>query len=212
MAVKLIGIPAHGLVLAKRIWRRLRMIVYRPLFGSHGRNFRFDPDGDYTYGTIHVGHDVHLGMRPTLNATRSTIRIGNKVLFGPEVTIRGGNHRTDLVGRFMFDVTEPEKRPENDLGVVVEDDVWVGTRAVIVHGVTIGRGAVVGAGAVVTRSVPPYAIVGGVPAKVIRFRWNVDTILRHEAILFPAEQRLQRAALERWQRESLSPNEHVGIS
>jgi maltose O-acetyltransferase len=199
--------PAYGLVLAKRVWRRLRMMVYRPLFGSHGRNFRFDPDGDYSYATIHVGHDVHLGMRPTLTATRSTIRIGNNVMFGPEVTIQGGNHRTDLVGRFMFDVTDAEKRPEDDLGVVVEDDVWIGTRAVIVHGVTIGRGAIVGAGAVVTRSVPPYAIVGGVPARVIRFRWDVETILRHEAILYPAEQRLERAALERWQDQSLSPNE-----
>lgn len=207
MTVKVIGMPAYGLVLAKRVWRRLRMMVYRPLFGSHGRNFRFDPDGDYSYATIHVGHDVHLGMRPTLTATRSTIRIGNNVMFGPEVTIQGGNHRTDLVGRFMFDVTDAEKRPEDDLGVVVEDDVWIGTRAVIVHGVTIGRGAIVGAGAVVTRSVPPYAIVGGVPARVIRFRWDVETILRHEAILYPAEQRLERAALERWQDQSLSPNE-----
>jgi acetyltransferase-like isoleucine patch superfamily enzyme len=182
------------------------MTVYRPLFGSHGRNFRFDPAGEYTFGTIHVGHDVHLGMRPTINATRSTIHIGSKVIFGPEVTIRGGNHRTDLVGRFMFDVTEAEKRPKDDLGVVIEDDVWIGTRAVIVHGVTIGRGAIVGAGAVVTKNVPPYAIVGGVPAKVIRFRWDVDTILQHEAILYPAEKRLERAALERWQKQSLTQN------
>jgi acetyltransferase-like isoleucine patch superfamily enzyme len=210
MAVNLIGLPAYGLVLVRRIWRRLRMLAYRPLFGSYGRNFRFDPDGDYTYGTIHVGHDVHLGMRPTLNATRSTIRIGNKVIFGPEVTIRGGNHRTDLVGRFMSDITEAEKRPEDDLGVVVEDDVWIGTRAVIVHGVTIGRGAVVGAGAVVTKSVPPYAIVGGVPAKVIRFRWDVETILRHESILYPTEKRLERSALEQWQQESTTSNEHFG--
>jgi acetyltransferase-like isoleucine patch superfamily enzyme len=210
MSVSAAGMPAYCLVFAKRVWRGLRMMVYRPLFGSHGRNFRFDPGGDYTYRTIHVGNDVHLGMRPTLNAARSTIRIGNKVLFGPEVTIRGGNHRTDLVGRFIFDVTNEEKRPEDDLGVVVGDDVWIGTRAVIVHGVTIGRGAVVGAGAVVTRSVPPYAIVGGVPAKVIRFRWDVETILRHEANLYPAEQRLERAVLERWQQDSLVINAHPG--
>ncbi|MEI2724753.1 MAG: hypothetical protein V9H26_14790 [Verrucomicrobiota bacterium] len=100
---------------------------------------------DYSLGAIHVGHDVHPGMRPTLNATRATIHIGNKVMFGPAVTIRGGNHRTDLVGRLMFDVTETEKRPEDDLGVVIDADVWVGTRAIITHGVVIGRGAIVGA-------------------------------------------------------------------
>jgi acetyltransferase-like isoleucine patch superfamily enzyme len=200
----------RALRFAGRAKRWMLMTAYRPLFGSHGRNFRFDPAGEYTFGTIHVGHDVHLGMHPTINATRSAIHIGSKVIFGPEVTIRGGNHRTDLVGRFMFDITEAEKRPEDDLGVVIEDDVWIGTRAVIVHGVTIGRGAVVGAGAVVTRSVPPYAIVGGVPAKVIRFRWDVETILRHEAILYPAEQRLERAAMERSQMQSLTHNGHDG--
>lgn len=193
---------------AGRAKRWMLMMAYRPLFASHGRNFRFDPAGDYTFGTIRVGNDVHLGMRPTINATRSRIQIGNKVIFGPQVTIRGGNHRTDLVGRFMFDVTEGEKRPEDDLGVVIEDDVWIGTRAIIVHGVTIGRGAVVGAGAVVTKSVPPYAIVGGVPAKVMRFRWNVETILRHEVILYPSEKRLDRAALERWQKQTLTQNGH----
>lgn len=197
---------ARGLVFTSRIWRRMCMCVYRPLFGSYGRNFRFDPNGDYTYRTIHVGHDVHLGMRPTLNASRSTIRIGNKVMFGPEVTIRGGNHRIDLVGRFMVDVTDAEKRPEDDLGVVIEDDVWIGTRAIVVHGVTIGRGAVVGAGAVVTKSVLPYAIVAGAPAKIVRFRWDVETILRHEAILYPVALRFERAQLERWQNESAKAN------
>lgn len=204
MVGTILSVPARLMLLGHRLWRIGRMLLYRPLFGSYGRNFRFDPDGDYTYRTIHVGHDVHLGMRPTLNATRATIRIGSKVMFGPEVTIRGGNHRIDMVGRFMFDVTDAEKRPEDDLGVVIDDDVWVGTRAVITHGVTVGRGAVVGAGAVVTRNVPPYAVVAGVPARVIRFRWDVETILRHESILYPPEERFKRSALVAWQREGLS--------
>ena len=190
-----------ALCLAERVKRRILMVIYRPLFASYGRNFWFDPAGDYSFANIYVGDDVFLGVRPSLSATRSKIVIGNKVMFGPEVTIRGGNHRTDLVGRFMGDVTEAEKRLEDDLGAVIEDDVWIGTRAVIVHGVTIGRGAIVGAGAVVTKSVPPYAIVGGVPAKVMRFRWDVETVLRHEAFLYPAEQRLERGILERWQKE-----------
>lgn len=207
---QLVALPARTFLLLGRVRRRLLMLFYTPLFGSHGRNFRFDPAGDYSFRSIHVGHDVHLGMRPTLNATRSTIRIGNKVIFGPEVTIRGGNHRTDLVGRFMSDVTEAEKILENDLGVVIEDDVWVGTRTVILHGVTVGRGAVVGTGAVVTKSVPPYAIVGGVPARILKFRWDVETILRHEAISFPTTQRLERSALEHWQNGSKARNADEG--
>lgn len=81
----------------------------------------------------------------------------------------------------MFDVHE--KLPENDLPVRIEDDVWVGTGAIILKGVVIGRGAVVAAGAVVTRDVPPYAIAAGVPAKVIRMRWNDEEIAKHEAML-----------------------------
>ena len=60
--------------------------------------------------------------------------------------------------------------------VMVGNDVWIGTRAIIMGGVTIGDGAVIGAGAVVTKDVPPYAIVGGVPAKIIRYRFSEDII------------------------------------
>jgi len=191
---------AMVLDVARRTWRRVMMLMLRPLFGSYGKGFHFDPAGEYSFQNIHVGDDVSLGRNSVLIAALSEIRIGNHVMFGPEVTIRGGNHRTDLVGRFMKSVTDAEKRPEDDRGVVIEDDVWVGTRAIILHGVTIGRGTVVSAGAVVTRSVPPYAIVVGVPARVLRFRWDVDTILTHEERLYPPEERFSREDLERWQR------------
>ena len=144
----------------------------------------------------YVGDDLHLGRRPTLQAVHSKILIGNKVIFGPEVAIHGGNHTSTLLGRYIHDVREKEKRPEDDADVVIEDDVWVGTRAIILKGVTIHRGAIIGAGAAVTRDVPPYAIAAGVPARVVRFRWTPEMILRHEALLYPAERRLARKAIE----------------
>ena len=174
----------------------MRMVLLRPAFKRYGRNFKFDPDGLYTFGSILVGENVHLGYRPIILAPRSEIIIGNNVLFGPEVTIRGGNHRIDMIGRTMFSVENHEKRPDDDLGVVIEDDVWIGTRAIILHGITIGRGAVIAAGAVVTKSVPPYAIVGGVPAKVLKFRFDLPTILEHERILYPPEKRIGEADLQ----------------
>lgn len=176
--------------------RRVRMYMLRPLFGSCGKNVSFDPDGFYSFRNIHIGDHVGLGMRPILVAALSEIRIGSHVMFGPEVTIRGGNHRTDLVGRHMTEVGPAEKRPSDDQGVIIEDDVWIGTRAIILCGVKIGRGAIVAAGAVVTRNVPPYAVVGGVPAKVIKYRWDVDTILTHEAALYSPQKRLRRHELE----------------
>lgn len=190
---------ARMLILGSKSWRRFRMYLIRPLFGSHGRNFLFDPDGCYTYQNIHVGDDVSLGWRPTVLAALSEIRIGSKVMFGPNVSIIGGGHNTSVQGQFMSDVRV--KTGNEDLGVVIQDDVWIGAHAIILRGVTVGRGSVVGAGAVVTRSVPPYCVVGGNPAAVIRFRWDVKTILTHEAVLYPPEERLSFELLEHWQRE-----------
>ena len=126
----------------------------------------------------------------------SSIRIGDKVLFGPNVTIRGGNHSTHIIGKFMADYTTSDKRPEDDQPVVIENDVWVGTGAIILKGVNIGRGSVIAAGAVVAKNVPPYSIVGGVPAKVIKFRWNLEEILQHEEKLYQPQMRLSREYLE----------------
>lgn len=152
-------------------------------FADHGSHFNFDPDGIYSYETISVGHHVNLGTRPVLLATRSHIRIGSHVMFGPNVTIRGGNHRFDVPGVYMDQVTDAMKRPEDDLGVTIHDDVWVGGNATILHGVTVGRGAVIGANALVTTDVPPYAIVGGVPAKIIGRRFTDAQIRAHELAL-----------------------------
>lgn len=172
------------------------MYLYRPLFASHGRNFHFDPDGFYSYENIHVGDDVSLGYRPVLLAGRSRILIGNKVMFGPQVMLVGGNHNATVVGQFMTDVSE--KTPNDDLGVIIEDDVWVGARAVILRGVTLGRGTIVGAGFLVNASTPPYAIVAGNPARMVRFRWDVEAIMAHETRLYPPTKRFPQADLKRW--------------
>lgn len=159
---------------------RLLARLYRTRFARTGTNFSFDPLSVYSYQNISVSEHGNLGYRPVLIASRSRIVIGSHVMFVPQVTIRGGNHRIDLLGRYMCAVRDYEKRPEDDPGVVIEDDVWVGTRAIILAGVTIGRGSVVAAGAVVTKSVPPYAIVGGNPARILRLRWSEGEIVEHE--------------------------------
>jgi len=164
-----------------RARRGLKGMALVGRFADHGDNFVFDSDGTYTFESIQVGENVDLGYRPTLIATRSTIQIGNNVMFGPEVTIRGGNHRFDLPGIPMINVTNDMKLAEHDRGVVIEDDVWIGTRAIILHGVTIGRGSVIGAGSVVTRSVPEFTIAAGVPARVIRDRFTPEQRADHLA-------------------------------
>jgi acetyltransferase-like isoleucine patch superfamily enzyme len=177
--------------------RLLRGLATVGRFGSRGDNFAFDPDGTYTYKTIYIGDNVDLGVRPTIMAALGTVRIGNNVMFGPEVTIRGGNHRVDVVGTPMIAVRKEAADDRFDRGVTICDDVWVGTRAIILHGVTIGRGAVIGAGAVVTRSVPPYAVVAGIPARVVRMRWSADVIAEHERILYAPGQRFTMEEMSR---------------
>jgi acetyltransferase-like isoleucine patch superfamily enzyme len=156
--------------------------LLRPLFAKCGKSVNFDPDGWYSFSNIELGDKVFIAHGASFGAAISTIRIGNNVMFGPRVIIRGGNHNTSVVGSAMVDVHD--KRPEDDLGVVIEDDVWVGAGAILLSGVTIARGSIVAAGAVVTKCFPPYSIIGGVPARLIRPRWDEPTIRRHEAVLY----------------------------
>jgi acetyltransferase-like isoleucine patch superfamily enzyme len=195
MYKKIIRLPGLAAYYLSRIASRALMYLYMPLFKSHGTSFRFEPFGScFSFATISVGNNVYIGPGAKFIAPKSFIRIGNKVMFGPDVTIRGGDHNTTVIGKFMSDVHE--KLPENDQGVVINDDVWVGTRAVILKGVEIGRGSIVAANAVLSKAVAPYSIVAGVPAKVIKWRWEIDDIIRHEEALYPPEQRFSRSELE----------------
>ncbi len=107
------------------------------------------------------------------------VRIGRYVMFASEVVVLGGDHRFDLVGIPMMFSGRPEI-PET----IIEDDVWVGYRAVIMAGVRIGRGSIVAAQAVVTKDIEPYTIVGGAPARPIGRRFATeDAMRRHDAAL-----------------------------
>ncbi len=105
--------------------------------------------------TIGSGCQINYGV--SVGATKS-IRIGARVRLGPY---------SRVVDSDFHDVYDREQ-PARPQPVVIEDDVWVGMHAVILPGVHIGRSAIIGTGAVVTKDVPAYAVVGGIPAKVLR--------------------------------------------
>jgi len=128
-----------------------------------------------------VGNDVFFGAGGKILSTDSKVQIGDKVMFGPEFMIITGDHRTNLIGNYMFDVKE--KEAGNDSPVVIKDDVWIGARAIILKGVTISEGSIVAAGSVVTKSVPPFSVVGGVPAKVLHKRFSDEEIQKHKIIM-----------------------------
>ncbi len=125
---------------------------------------------------IILGHQVQFGAGSIIHCDAE---FGNKILIARNVAFVGRNeHKYDLVGKTMWD----SPRGDN-YKTIVEDDVWIGHGAIIIAGVTIGRGAIVSAGSVVTRDVPRYSIVGGVPAQVISWRFNESDRKLHEELV-----------------------------
>lgn len=125
--------------------------------------------GKCTYGAIQV---INWGKGQKLY-------IGNYCSIAGEVMfILNGDHYTGNISSFPFKVkcmgAPYEAVSKGD--IVVEDDVWIGYRSTILSGVRIGQGAIVAAGSIVTKDVPPYAIVGGNPAKVIKYRFDEEMI------------------------------------
>ena len=115
-------------------------------------------------------------------------KFGSKVLVAKNVAfINRDDHLTDVVGKTMWDSPRGDRYK-----LIVEDDVWIGHGAIIFSGVTIGKGSVVAAGSLVNKDVPPYSIVGGVPAKVIKARFSAEEIVRHEELLKKSDSELPR--------------------
>lgn len=169
-----------------RLFARQKRKLLREMFASCGEQVTVSEDMKLFGDKLFVGNKVSFNVGMTLMCTNAPIKIGDNVMFGPNVTLITGDHRIDCVGKYMIDIKEEDKLPENDAPIVLEGDNWIGAGATILKGVTIGRGAVVAAGAVVTSDVPPYAIVGGLPAKVIKYRFNEEEIKCHEAMLSSA--------------------------
>ncbi|RFU85245.1 sugar O-acetyltransferase [Streptomyces triticagri] len=119
--------------------------IYPPFFTEYGLNTTF-------------GENVFVNQGCTF-MDKGGIRIGNDVMIAPKVGLITGGHPLPLAERREYLSFAP---------IVIEDDVWIGTAALIMQGVTVGAGAVVAAGAVVTRDVPARSVVGGVPARVIK--------------------------------------------
>lgn len=132
---------------------------------------------------LSIGDSTSIPKGSVFYCTDAPLTIGKKVIFGPRPTIITGDHRIDIKGKYIINVTRDEKLPENDMPVIIEDDVWVGANVTILKGVTIGRGSIVAAGAVVTKSCEPYSIIGGVPAKLLKMRFTPEQIEKHEELL-----------------------------
>lgn len=171
----------------KRIINKIRSNSIKKKFISCGNSVVIPKNVKFYGYNLRVGNRVSFGYGSLFMCTRADINIGNNVMFGPNVTMITGDHRVDVVGKYMIDVRNEDKLPENDQPITLEGDNWIGANATVLKGVTIGEGAVVAAGALVKNDVPPYAIVAGVPAKVIKYRFDEETITIHKKTINDAD-------------------------
>lgn len=142
--------------------RTIRYMMCRHIFDKCGDNVNVECGARFaTGGGVSIGSGSGLGVNCSVHGP---LEIGDNVMMGPEVTILTHTHcidRTDIPMSRQGSIVKK---------VCIGNDVWIGMRSIIMPGVKIGDGAVIGAGAIVTKEVPAFAVVGGVPAKVIKYR------------------------------------------
>ena len=137
-----------------------RQAILQQLLGHIGQNSIIEPPFYCSYGqNTHIGDHVYLNYMCTI-LDNNKVHIGHHVMIGPVVQIYTAAHLLQAEARIQgWEVAKP---------IVIEDNVWLGGGAILLPGVRIGRNAVVGAGAVVSRSVPANTVVAGNPTRVIR--------------------------------------------
>lgn len=151
----------------KQEWRKLNKHNYTNVLNII--DFDLVSVGKYTYGNLCV-----------LSANKiSKLKIGNFCSIADDVKfILNSDHNLYYASTYPFKkmILSNEDEAISKGNIIVDDDVWIGSGATIMSGVHIGQGAVIAAGAVVTKDVPPYAIVGGIPAKIIKYRFDKKII------------------------------------
>ena len=142
---------------------KIKKRVLKNIFGSIGVNVNIRPNIKFANGkNIFIGNNSGIGANCLLQDV-DNIFIGNDVMIGPDVKIYTANHITnkDKKMRVQGQISKP---------VTIGSDVWIGANVIILPGVVIEDGAVIGAGAIVTKKVVKYSIVGGNPAKILKYR------------------------------------------
>jgi acetyltransferase-like isoleucine patch superfamily enzyme len=163
-----------------RLKRVLLRQIYKRRFAAFGTGSSYDPTTS-TIGDLenfHIGRNVFIGPHAILSADGVSVTIGDDTIIGPGLCIMAGDHEFRSAGISFRDSRRGRNEP-----VVIRRNVWIGARVTILKGVTIGDAAVIGAGAVVTSDIPPYAIALGVPARVVGWRFEGGERETHQAFI-----------------------------
>lgn len=199
--------PVAGVVLNKIRFPKLRCSIFVDL--PYEENFQFDNDVQIgAFSRIYITGSGKVILKSEANLCRNVhlqtdngqivvgqgssiqdgcrlygdVSVGRGCLFAPNVYVSSGTHVFGEVPYLPIQIQEV-LYPVNALSVIIGDDCWLGVNAVVMPGISIGKGCIVGAGSVVTESIPPYTVVAGVPAKTLRRRYQFkppESINSHE--------------------------------
>ena len=178
--------------------------LYQSYFGVKRDGFGYISDNvvitpPHSFGNkknVFLYDNVSIGERSFISAKNAKFIIKGNCAIAEGFTVHTGNH-ANVIGKFVTDINEGNKPQGYDKDVVVERDVWIGCNVTLLLGVTVGRGSIIAAGAVVSKDIPPYAIAGGVPANFIKFKWTIEEILEHEKLLYDESERYSKVELEK---------------
>lgn len=141
---------------------------------SLGRNIKLSKGGTFAHpNEITLGDNIFISENFHISAYK--LKLHNNIIIGPNLVIECSNHKYDVVGKTMFEIAGDKIYQE----VEIENDVWIGANVTILPGVKISEGCVVGAGSVVTKTLPPYSVAVGIPCRPIKPRFTERELRQH---------------------------------
>lgn len=164
--------------------------------GSAGKNAIIGfPVYIASYKTLHLGENTVIRQGVNIqNGKKEHVYVGKYTVISINVTIVTNNHRSTVgIPQCLLGASHINDKTKD---IHIGEDVWVGTNATILSEGDLGRGCIVGACSVVTKPVPPYALVVGSPAKIVGVKFTIDQIIEHEKALYPESERFSREYLE----------------
>ena len=165
----------------KEIFKLLKVGKRKKKWHKLHPNSDTTPMNDFDFEHVLIGKVTYGELNVVDFGGNAKLIINNYVSIAQHVSfILNAEHYTDHISTYPFKVKILRTQNTESFSkgnIIVDDDVWIGYGATIMSGVHIGQGAVVAAGAIVTKDIPPYAIVGGVPAKIINYRFE-DAIIK----------------------------------
>lgn len=143
-------------------------------FKAFGSNIMFSRGGKIIRPSeISIGSNIYINS--SFHISARNLSIGSNIMIGPGLVIECDNHEYNHVGKTMFET----RNNRNIAGITIENDVWIGANVIILPSVVIGEGCIVGAGSIVTKSLPSYTICVGNPCRPIKCRFNSSQLSEH---------------------------------